>query len=537
MTTMTPIPEFDERSLAAIRSDPDLAAWFELRTAAGSTGLSNFRPRPDDPARFDEQSSFVFNRDTVSFFLKGNAAGGTEAAAFKTARFLLQQQPPPRPDTPFWIISDNQTQCVDVCWGEKLYGHGYIPDCEIDWPRVEWYSAKGGRPRRVPLRPWPADRGGDPAHNWVLDFRSYAEGRASMQARSIGGFWFSEQFPWDLFIEVLRGCRDYMFPGGQFCEFTPIDPGLCEALSHLMADPPPGYRFYRGSTEANRPNLAAGWYEQFVATLPEETRATRLTGALASYEGAIYPTFSPLVHVGKDEDFVFPPGAEHFRSVDWGDSEKHATVCLWGFAHRGEWRVYDEYWSNDQTRITVDHAAEVLARSIAWGWPVPEAVAKPGEATRYLAAQVRSRLAELAPGGARARPDQRHGYSYADPENLAQVRTFCRYGIPCVPAVKNVLEGIDEVRAHLKTNPFTGRPRVLIHPRCRHLIDELPRYRWDPKATARGKPVKADDDAADAFRYLLYSHARAQPEAPSAIARPGAGEGRTSVQLRRLERR
>ena len=73
-----------------IAGDPELAQWAASRT---EDYIFNFVPRPDDPANFDEQHSFVYNRDTVSFAIGGNAAGTTETSAFKCAEFLLRQQP------------------------------------------------------------------------------------------------------------------------------------------------------------------------------------------------------------------------------------------------------------------------------------------------------------------------------------------------------------------------------------------------------------------------------------------------------------
>ena len=50
----------------------------------------------------------------------------------------------------------------------------------------------------------------------------------------------------------------------------------------------------------------------------------------------------------------------------------------------------------------------------------------------------------------------------------------------------------------------------MIHPRCKHLIDEIQGYAWDPKAQERGedKPVKTNDHACDALRYALMAHRR-----------------------------
>lgn len=67
-----------------------------------------------------------------------------------------------------------------------------------------------------------------------------------------------------------------------------------------------------------------------------------------------------------------------------------------------------------------------------------------------------------------------------------------------------VLEGIQLVSSAIDAG------LLMIHPRCRHLIDELQGYSWDPKAQERGedKPTKKDDHACDALRYGLMAYRR-----------------------------
>ncbi|WP_241236987.1 PBSX family phage terminase large subunit [Georgenia faecalis] len=68
-------------------------------------------------------------------------------------------------------------------------------------------------------------------------------------------------------------------------------------------------------------------------------------------------------------------------------------------------------------------------------------------------------------------------------------------------AHKAVLPGIRTLSALLAVD------KVAVADTCRHLIDRIPGYVWDAKATARGEtaPVKADDDEADAWRYGIYT--------------------------------
>ena len=94
----------------------------------------------------------------------------------------------------------------------------------------------------------------------------------SATARSIGGFWFSEQVQWSVLLEVLRGCREYMFPGGQFVEFTPLQPELCLRLEQLMEKPPQGWGFYRMNTGRNTA-VSAEWKKTFFGAVPKEMLA------------------------------------------------------------------------------------------------------------------------------------------------------------------------------------------------------------------------------------------------------------------------
>lgn len=468
-----------EAALQRFFSRPSVIQFMD---ALENTAFLNFIPRPDDPANFDQQASFCYNRDSVSFLIGGNAAGTTEAAAYKTALFLLSQQEAPRPDTPFWILSNNYQQTCATCWQEKLLGHGHIPKQEIDWPRVTWISRAKGWPERVPLKPWSKKSN----NNWCIEFKSYDQGRQALQARSIGGFWFSEQFPAEIFIEVFRGCREYMFPGSMFCEFTPIDPVLCIWVEKIMENPPKGWAFYRCNTQKNVSNLADGWFDQFFASVSDEMLQVRMTGALASFEGVIYPSFSQSVHVIEPEDI--PSGVFHFRGVDWGASAEHPFVCVWGYVDgEGTWTIYDEYWDTSQEKLLTDHIEEIKERSYAWGYP-----------NDYMNSLY-------------------YGACFADPSRPDNIAAFNREGIWIEPASNDVYNGIECIRVLLKTNPVTRKPKLRIFSSCKHLIEEMRMYRWrrakketdggvlNPVAAAP-TPLKRNDDTVDAMRYMIYSH-------------------------------
>lgn len=403
------------------------------------------------------------------------------------SRLLLRDQPPPRYDTPFWVIAGTYEQVCEACWKEKLWGHGHIPSSEVDWDRVAWFRPNDQWPYRVPLKPWPHR----PGKNWVIEFKSYLQGRAQMQARSIGGFCFVEQFPWGLLTEVNRGCREYNLPGSKMAEFTPIDPMLSEPLERMLNDGklPRGWEVYRANTECA---LEAGhvnqqWFDEFFGSVPEEMLLTRLTGAWASFEGAVYQGFMPHLHLVGDDKITFPPGVHHRRAIDWGFGPDNAFVCL--FMYRdgvGRWFVYDEYWSTNQTYECEDHLNEIMARH---DW---------------------------------IDNDPHYGTTYADPSSPEHFRTAARCGFHCTPASNSVLAGIDCVRSLLKNRPGTG-PRIYIHKdRCPNLAREMRTYRWPEGTDTRDSgrmPLKKDDHAVDALRYCVFTEQQMTGLEPGSMSR------------------
>ena len=340
----------------------------EARYVAGHAQEAwlSWRPRPDRPALFDQQSAFVAANDLVSFALGGNGSGKTACAAKKCADFVLST-PPPRRDTPFWILAEDYTQVCEVCWAEKLNGQKFLPDAVVDWERVDWLRPRQNWPLLVPLKKHAN------GNNWRLEFRSYAQGWKAQQARSIGGFWFSEQVQWSVLLEVLRGCREYMFPGGQFVEFTPLQPELCLRLEQLMEKPPIGWGFYRMNTELNTA-ISPEWKQTFFAAVPKEMLATRKTGALATFQGAIFPAFNVYVHV-EAKTARIPDGVTHYRGIDWGFSASNTRSPASGAIATTSATCGSMPSIGASDTITArQHAKQILAISLAFGWPVPEEI-------------------------------------------------------------------------------------------------------------------------------------------------------------------
>jgi len=447
----------------------------------------HFQPRPNDPARYEQQSAFVDSQTRgIAFLVGGNGAGTTECAMHKLARFVFSR-PPPRKDTPFWIIGNSYEQSMDVCWKEKLFETGHLPHSEIDFDRIQYYKPNLNWPFKVPLRDWPGRYG----RNWMLEFKSYEQGRAQLQAKAIGGFCFSEQFPWALLTEVLRGCRVYNYPGSKFCEFTPVDPALSWELEDMEREQrlPPGWEIYRANTEValEYGHVQQSWFDEFFGMMAPEEIDVRKIGAWASFAGQIYQAFNPVVHTVTSMDF---PSGVHFRRViDWGAGPENPFCCLWAYRNGlGQWFIYDEYWSTSQQHDTLHHL-EIIQNRHPW----PDQM--------NLTADERHRI------------EPYFGTTWADPSSIDNIRLAMRLNFPIQPAANSVYEGIDCVRRHLKIMKALGEPRLIIdRKKCPNLFREMATYRWEAgndtgrnPRDAKPVPLKKDDHAVDALRYLLFS--------------------------------
>jgi phage terminase large subunit len=97
---------------------------------------------------------------------------------------------------------------------------------------------------------------------------------------------------------------------------------------------------------------------------------------------------------------------------------------------------------------------------------------------------------------------------YADSAEPARIEEIARAGFNIKPAEKNVIDGIDYIKAH----------RLHISSNSANLIDEIRAYKYkeDKNGIVKEEPVKFRDHLLDAARYAIYS-AR-EKRGPSASA-------------------
>ncbi len=458
----------DDLLRRALASDDPAVLGTALRLATHPLG--RFRPRPDRPELLDEQASFYRDQfDGLACVLGGNGSGKSFVGAAKVARFLAET-PPPEPLTPFWVLSTTMDLATSNCWSQNL--SRFIPPKKV--ASSVWYSQSRQLPKTVVLQPHKS------GHAWVLEFKSYDQGRERLQGANIGGFWADEQCPSGLLAELWARTRRWSLPGSKLYTLTPLEPDPDLERIYHEREQWPSWRFYRFSTREN-PTLDPSFVRQLTENEIEGLIETRLTGAFARYEGAVYPSFDTKLHVVRP--FEIPTSWLHVRGLDLGWS--HGTACVWAARDlEGRYWVYREYL---KTKTSVeDHVAEI---NDDWA----------GKANR--------------------------GLTYADPAAAQTLHEFAVRGLPTRPANKDVKAGIATVQGLLRPDE-SGRPKLLVFDSCQNLIRELRTYTWDAKKM--DQPRKVDDDLVDALRYMAHSH---RQEAQVALKPPQVPEKQRPGQL------
>ena len=181
-----------------------------------------------------------------------------------------------------------------------------------------------------------------------------------------------------------------------------------------------------------------------------------------------------LVYDGFNSDNIFneeslEPPSYHIVGLDYGTS--NATAAVLGAINPHTWphiRIVDEYYYDSKKEGRSKTDAELSDDIYKWLKDSP---------IKNLKAL------------------------YVDPSAASIKQEFRKKDLPVVDAKNDVLTGI---RVCAK---FIYQKNIRVHAQCKNLIEGIHSYAWDEKASIRGedKPIKENDHAVDALRYMVAS--------------------------------
>ncbi len=226
-------------------------------------------------------------------------------------------------------------------------------------------------------------------------------------------------------------------------------------------------------TLSDNPHLPVDYLRSLEAGYTGLWRRRYILGEWVIAEGSIYDMWDPDVHVVDPGDVPVP---ERYISlgIDYGTRHPFAAELL-AEAQGRLWLIDEWRWASAQSRTQL--APVEYSRRLR-GW--------------------------LAPDG---EPHRMPEATYVDPAAADFRRQLYVDGMPGVTlGVNEVAPGIRTIASLLSARKL-GRPLLQVSRACAGLIETIPGYSWDEKASALGqdKPIKEADDELDAARYGVHS--------------------------------
>jgi PBSX family phage terminase large subunit len=223
----------------------------------------------------------------------------------------------------------------------------------------------------------------------------------------------------------------------------------------LMEGQDPDYKYFH-FTSMDNPHLPPEELEKMKIEMTDDRFAQEVLGEFRKKEGLVYKDFSRARHVldklPENFETLYTLGG-----VDWGHTHPCAVITI-KKDYSGNYFITDEYYKTGRTESEiVDKVVSLCYNKV-----------------------------------------------FPDPENASGIESLRRAGVNIREVNKSrgsVVSGISKVQELLRQ----GRVRVLSH--CVNTIQEFESYSYpdDKGKIADENPLKENDDAMDAIRYVLMS--------------------------------
>ncbi len=233
-------------------------------------------------------------------------------------------------------------------------------------------------------------------------------------------------------------------------------------------------------------HLPDGYLQSVMASWDEARIKREIEGSFDAFEGQVYSDFRRDVHVVRP--FRIPANWDRHIRIDHGYRNPAATL-FFAVSPDGECYVYKELY-----------VREWLIKEIVLG----NKKEKKDGLIGFIQGTSSFKTAKIDPS-TKAR---RGGTGESDYD---EYRRHWPDNLPPLQLAKNDVQlGIDRVKSYLKSDTKTNRPLLFIFDTCVNLLEEITTYRYpDLRPNQQGvksedeKPIKVDDHALDALRYMI----------------------------------
>lgn len=344
-----------------------------------------------------------------------------------------------------------------------------------------------------------------------IDFKSSDSGRRKYQGADLDGLWLDEEHPPD----VVEEARTRLLDRDGYLNVTLTPLMRMRWVQDLEKDQDTLVIRTSMRDAADAGILRKDVVEKFARGLPEKQRRVRVNGEFVALEGQVYPELTE----GQNSCRIVGD------SVEW----QGERVCAWPIPES-----YKRWWSADWGYVnpTVVHvAAEIpgINRLVFYRCYYAAGI-RGSQWGKLLSERAPERLATglICDHDAQVRAEIEAGGTPEDP--WAPVST--------VAADKDIDRGLEAVQRCSETSLADGMPQLLFLVDEDHNDDKLGRCDchkvfWEAdmyhypevkanRADPKDRPVKKDDHAMDALRYLVieWERSRKGPSMPDEIIEP-----------------
>lgn len=230
-------------------------------------------------------------------------------------------------------------------------------------------------------------------------------------------------------------------------------------------------------------HLSQDYVQSMLSTYSEDRVKREVYASWDAFEGQVYHEFRRDTHVIKP--FRIPDEWTRIAGVDHG----YRNPSAWVFGavdYDGNIYIYKEYYES-------------------------------GKLIKDICSEVRQLIGKTKINGAFIDPSTKAHRGQSGESDFDLYLDYLPKDFPLILANNEKTAGIDRVKSYLRVDEKTNKPSLYIFDTCDHVIDEITQYRYQELTTSQmGKvnekeePVKVEDHAVDALRYLIMS----RPEKP-----------------------